>query len=81
MISTYSGENVNPLPSFQGEPLDLRLGEVTAGKTAEAVYQAMAPANPEDDFRVATVCVFLHELQVDVFEKAVINRHERKDHE
>jgi len=81
MISTYSGENVTPLPSFQGEPLDLRLGEVTAGKTAEAVYEAMAPANSEDDFRVATVCVYLHELQVDTYEKAVINRHERKDHE
>ena len=81
MISTYSGDNVNPLPSFQGEPRDLRLGETTAGKTAEAVYEAMAPADPKEDFRVATVCVFLHELRTDVFEKAVINRHERKDDE
>jgi len=81
MISTYSGENVNPLPSFRGEPQDLRLGETTAGKTAEAVYEAMAPADPKEDFRVATVCVYLHELRTDVFEKAVINRHERKDDE
>ncbi len=76
MISTYTGENANPLPSFRGEPLDLNLRGVTAQKTAEAVYEAMAPTDPKDDFRVATACVFLHDLQTDVFEKAVINRHD-----
>jgi IMP cyclohydrolase len=82
MISTYTGENVDPLPSFQGEPLELRLGGATAGKTAKAVYEAMAPAeNSLEDFRVATVCVYLHSLQTDAFEKAVINRHERKNHD
>jgi len=76
MISTYTGENANPLPSFRGEPLDLNLRGVTAQKTAEAVYESMAPTDPKDDFRVATACVFLHDLQTDVFEKAVINRHD-----
>ena len=76
MISTYTGENASPLPSFRGEPLDLNLSGVTAQKTAEAVYEAMAPSDPKDDFRVATACVFLHDLQTDVFEKAVINRHD-----
>ena len=80
MISTYSGENVNPLPSFQGEPRDLWLGQTTAAQTAEAVFAALAPADSEEDFRVATVCVYLHELRDDVFQKAVINRHESREH-
>jgi IMP cyclohydrolase len=77
MISTYTGKNANPLPSFQGEPLDLHFRGVTARQTAEAVYAAMAPADPKLDFRVAAACVFLHDLQRDGFEKAVINRHDR----
>ncbi len=81
MISTYMGQNVNPLPSFQGEPLDICLRHVTAQKAAEEVYAAMAPADPEHDFRVATACVYLHDLQRDVFEKAVINRHDRTSEE
>lgn len=83
MISTYSGENVNPLPSFRGEPLDVRLRGVTAEQTAEAVYAALAPpaSEPERDFRVSVVCVFIRDLEKEVFERCVINRHERiKNH-
>jgi IMP cyclohydrolase len=80
MISTYSGKNVNPLPSFQGEPLDLTLREGTARETAEAVYEALGPVDPpdDDDFRVAAACVYLHDLEAGTFEEAVVNRHERK---
>jgi IMP cyclohydrolase len=81
MICTYTGENVNPLPSFQGEPQDLRFRGVTARQNAEEAYAAMAPADPKLDFRVAAACVFLHDLQRDVFEKAVINRRDRTSEE
>lgn len=79
MISTYSGENVNPLPSFRGEPLDVELKGVTAKQTAEAVYAALAPEDPEKDFRVAVACAFIQDLEHEVLERCVVNRHERME--
>ncbi len=81
MIATYSGENINPLPPFQGEPRDVNLTGVTPRKTAEAIYAALGPAQSDQDFRVATACVFIHDLEHEIFAKAVINRHERTHHE
>ncbi len=81
MIATYTGENTDPLPSFRGEPRDVDLTGVTARKTAETVHAALGPEPSDRDFRVATVCVFIRDLEHEVFEKAVINRHERTGHE
>ena len=83
MISTYSGENTNPLPCFKGEPLDVQLQGVTAAQTAEAVYAALAPpaSEPSRDFRVSVACVFIRDLEHEVFERCVINRHERTDND
>jgi IMP cyclohydrolase len=81
MIATYTGENTDPLPSFQGEPRDVTLAGVTPRKTAEAIYAALGPAQSEQDFRVATACVFIRDLEHEIFAKAVINRHERTHHE
>jgi IMP cyclohydrolase len=58
MISTYSGENKNPLPSFQGSPLDVLLVSETAGQVAEDVYLSLAPKDGRDDYRVAVAVVF-----------------------
>jgi IMP cyclohydrolase len=81
MISTYTGVNQNPLPAFEGEPLDVILRGITARDTAHAVYEALAPTDdPALDFRVAVVCVFIRDLEREVFEKAIINRHERTNH-
>ena len=69
LLTTYTGVNVNPLPSFEGEPLDIVLGEgvnedlLGLGdheELAENIYQALRPSeagkgmvSPGKDFRVA----------------------------
>lgn len=78
MITTYAGENQDPLMSFTGEPADVIIPTRTAQETAEIVYSAMKPVIPMEDFRVATACVFSRDLESDDFSTAVINRHERK---
>ena len=81
MISTYSGENRDPLPSFEGEPEDVPLIYSTARETAEAVDLALRAQAPGQDFRVAVVCVFFREQTTTDFNISVINRSERKQNE
>jgi IMP cyclohydrolase len=81
MISTYSGENRNPLPSFRGDPEDVPLNFDTAEDTAEAVYLALAPKKHDLDFRVAVVCVFSGKEVSTEFNISVINRSEIKQDE
>jgi len=78
MISTYSGENRSPLPSFQSDPEDVRLIHNTAEDTAEAVYLALAPKRQDPDFRVAVVCVFSAKELSSESNISVINRSEIK---
>jgi IMP cyclohydrolase len=77
MISTYAGENTDPLPSFRGEPLDLELTETSAPAMAEAAYAALAPREGEKDFRVAVACVFGRASDMTERHLHIINRHER----
>jgi len=53
LISTYTGENINPLPSFQGEPLDVTISAEDPKEVARQVYDSLNP-----QFRVAVVTVF-----------------------
>jgi len=57
LIATYTGENVNPLPSFKGEPLKVGLNFKTADEAAASMYDALAPSDG-NDFRVASAAVF-----------------------
>ncbi len=81
MISTYSGENRDPLPSFEGDPEDVPLVYGTAAETAAAVDMALSAPKPVNDFRVAVVCVFLRDLTTAEFDISVINRSESKKNE
>lgn len=76
MISTYSGENRDPLPSFQGEPEDVQLIYDTAEETAKTVYSELRPKTQDQDFRVAVVCVFSKDQTNADFNISVINRSE-----
>jgi len=58
MVSTYTGVNVNPLPSFAGEPLEVALPFDNSREAAEALYEALAPAAGADDFRVVAAAAF-----------------------
>lgn len=81
MISTYSGENRDPLPSFQGDPEDVKLTYDTAKETTEAVYSALRPKKQDQDFRVAVICVFSREQTAADFNISVINRSEIKQND
>lgn len=73
LIATYAGPNVNPLPPFRGEPLDVRLEHATADETARAVYAVLAPQDPAKDFRVGAVAVYLNRQTVER-QVAIVNR-------
>jgi IMP cyclohydrolase len=77
MIATYTGENIDPLPSFSGEPIEVGIQSQKAERVAEAIYQALNPKKPGKDFRVAVACIFSRNLAQEEFEAYIINRYER----
>lgn len=79
MISTYSGENQNPLRSFEGEPKDIGIPANEAKAMTEYIYEALKPRLPGSDFRVAAACVFADRTDLGRFDVSIINRHEREE--
>lgn len=77
MISTYRGENKNPLPPFVGEPVEVGLTKSGAREMAEAVYGELSPRQNDPDFRVAVACVYSEYKNPLNYELSVINRYER----
>ncbi len=77
LVSTYTGENADPLPSFRGEPLGVELAEPSARLTAQAVNAALGPKACGPDFRVAVACAFAKAADLASFDLAIINHHER----
>ncbi len=77
LVSTYRGENANPLPAFAGEPLDLALESGNAKDAAQALYAALAPAPGALDFRVSAACVFIEDPGAESHDLYIHNRHER----
>lgn len=81
LISTYTGQSIDPLPSFSGEPEDVLLTQTTAQETALDVYRALGPEDPTRDFRVSVACVFSLPETPGIRETAIINRYERNGHD
>ncbi|MBS4027302.1 MAG: hypothetical protein KGZ58_01585 [Ignavibacteriales bacterium] len=54
-VSTYNGENTNPLPSFIGEPKEIILQSSSPKELCEEVFQML-----NEEFRVATACVMMN---------------------
>jgi len=77
MISTYTGENTDPLPSFLGEPIDVVIKEKNSEETAKAIYNVLGPREGKKDFRVAVACVYSKNLILDQCDISIINRHEK----
>lgn len=73
MITTYSGVNAEPLPSFAGEPLDVEIRGKGPGETAEDIYTALGPVVGED-YRVSVGVIFIRGAEKKHF---IINRCER----
>ena len=77
MITTYRGENKDPLPAFTGEPIDIEIKEERADDMAEAVYDALGPGAGKRDYRVSVACVFSSNVSSDKYEIYIINKYER----
>ena len=77
LISTYQGPNLDPLPTFEGEPRAVVLSGTSPRETAEAVYEALAPGEAAKDFRVAVSCVFAPWENPAECSSHIVNRHAR----
>lgn len=60
MISTYTGVNINPLPSFTGEPVDVDILSVNAKECVNDFYTVLGPVSGNNDFRVSSAAVFIN---------------------
>lgn len=78
LISTYKGKNKDPLPSFEGEPIDTEIPTQNAEKTAQYFYHSLKPKQNQPDFRVSLLCVFSQPSKFHESEVFIINRHERR---
>jgi len=77
ILSTYSGRNVDPLPSFRGEPLEAAFKPGGARSVADHVYDALAPQGSGADFRVAVAAAHSPGFDLDSWDITIINRCER----
>ena len=78
-VSTYAGKNADPLPVFNGEPVDVEIEASDAREAADAVYRALQPRPSRPDFRVAVAAVFADKRAAADFDVNIINRHERNE--
>jgi IMP cyclohydrolase len=77
MIATYEGEDKDPLPSFRGDAVDIRIEKNNPRDMAEAIFKALEPKPGKKDYRVSVACVFSPNLGRDEYETFIINRQER----
>ena len=77
MVTTYRGEDKEPLPAFRGESVDIEIEEEKADDMAKAVYDALEPEAGKKDYRVSVACVFSSNLSSDEYEIYIINMYER----
>jgi len=71
-ISTYTGEDIKPTPSFRGDPLPVTLQFGSAKKAVKAAFDALKPPRGQMDYRVGCFAVYLHEgVDPDI---AILNR-------
>jgi IMP cyclohydrolase len=76
LLATYAGSEDSPLPSFRGDPIEIGIGESGAKETAETVFQALSPADPTKDYRVAVACISALRANLRNYDVHIINRRE-----
>lgn len=79
LITTYRGENKDPLAPYIGEPQEVDIWGPSAREVAESVFISLAPKKGGKDFRVAVACIFGKDMPSNKFEFHIINKAERKE--
>ncbi len=74
MISTYAGENRDPLRPFTKEPEVVEIPTPRAEGMAKQIYEALGPQAGREDFRVSVACVYFAEDDTGQNEIFTINR-------
>lgn len=54
-ISTYTGEDVRPTPTFSGDPVELEVQFGSVNDVARALFEAQKPKAGQEDYRVGVV--------------------------
>jgi len=75
LLATYQGPNLQPPPSFSGPPLNFTTSKLKAGEILAEFYEALAPSEGKEDFRVAATSVTLSWPRLEVQEIEIINRY------
>ncbi|MBR9675521.1 hypothetical protein GOV05_00775 [Candidatus Woesearchaeota archaeon] len=73
LITTYTGQNRDPLPSFEGEPISVELPFLTVEDAVERMYEALGPKPDQPDFRVSAAGIYIKGGEV---HHDIINRHD-----
>ncbi|MGB9893248.1 MAG: hypothetical protein ACPLRA_02460 [Candidatus Saccharicenans sp.] len=74
LIMTYMGINIDPVPSFFGEPISVEISGSTAEEVASQVYESLKPAPGKSDFRVGIACLRISIAENEIQEIKIINR-------
>ncbi|MDO8459682.1 MAG: IMP cyclohydrolase [Nanoarchaeota archaeon] len=80
-ISTYSGKNDSPPPSFVGDPIIAKIPGDNLVQTAYRIYNSLAPerareaAKGRGDFRVSVACLYYNPFKLKV-SISIVNRKE-----
>lgn len=77
MIATYSGQEENPLPAFDRDPIDIPIVAEDAASLARDLFASLAPVPPAPDYRVAVSCIYASIGNFLEFEVHIINKGER----
>jgi len=72
LLATYQGPNLQPPPSFSGPPLNFMTSKLKAQEILAEFYEALAPSEGKDDFRVAAASVTLSWPCLEVLEIEII---------
>ena len=71
-VSTYSGENIKPTPSFNHDPILIQIDFKTVEEAAQQVYNYFAPTEGEKDLRVSVIAIEA-DLKLEEKRVAIIN--------
>jgi len=74
LITTYKGDNKEPLKPFMGKPLDVIINSETADNLAENIYSAICNRKKQGNNYVISVAVMLQNKKTNNLETKIINK-------
>ncbi|HRD01130.1 MAG TPA: IMP cyclohydrolase [Candidatus Saccharicenans sp.] len=74
LIMTYMGINIDPVPSFFGEPAYLEIDESRADELANSLYESLKPPAGKKDLRVAVAVLIASASNLEIQQIKIINR-------